>query len=359
MDGRSARPLAPSSKSTTAAAATRPREPRAIRAARAKTAKRVTGHDGGDHSDSDDQPVRGRDALYQLLDWRQGRFGFRPSFVDAPTSFTARRPSCCWTRPAAWMKAACGRPRRRFRWRRQTNGPPRTDCPRGRPHRDRPLASAFVSTGSASAPVCSRWPTVFPHRQRRPSYLKLAVGTKPKPPKLLAGKYRMVEPIGQGAMAVVWRAELPGPGRQTAVGGGEEDEDRPGRRARLHRDVHGGGAGGRRAAPPEHRAGVRSGARQEGDVLPDHGVGAGHRSARHAGLAARAGAADALGSGHLHRHPGAAGADRRPRAHLRRRDLGARSSTGTSRRPTSCWPRTGRRSWRTSAWPGRWIGCAA
>jgi serine/threonine-protein kinase len=42
--------------------------------------------------------------------------------------------------------------------------------------------------------------------------LKLAVGTKPKPPKLLAGKYRMVEPIGQGAMAVVWRAELPGPG---------------------------------------------------------------------------------------------------------------------------------------------------
>lgn len=38
------------------------------------------------------------------------------------------------------------------------------------------------------------------------------MGTKPKPPKLLAGKYRMVEPIGQGAMAVVWRAELPGPG---------------------------------------------------------------------------------------------------------------------------------------------------
>ena len=42
--------------------------------------------------------------------------------------------------------------------------------------------------------------------------MKLAVGTTPKPPKMLAGKYRMVEPIGQGAMAVVWRAELPGPG---------------------------------------------------------------------------------------------------------------------------------------------------
>jgi hypothetical protein len=28
-------------------------------------------------------PLRGRDALYELLDWRQGRFGFRPSFVDA------------------------------------------------------------------------------------------------------------------------------------------------------------------------------------------------------------------------------------------------------------------------------------
>jgi hypothetical protein len=26
--------------------------------------------------------LRGRDALYELLDWRQGRFGFRPSFVD-------------------------------------------------------------------------------------------------------------------------------------------------------------------------------------------------------------------------------------------------------------------------------------
>jgi serine/threonine-protein kinase len=45
--------------------------------------------------------------------------------------------------------------------------------------------------------------------------LSTAVATKPKPPKLLAGKYRMVEPIGQGAMAVVWRAELAGPGGKT------------------------------------------------------------------------------------------------------------------------------------------------
>jgi hypothetical protein len=37
--------------------------------------------DGGDAGDA--EPLRGRQALYELLDWRQGRFGFRPAFVDA------------------------------------------------------------------------------------------------------------------------------------------------------------------------------------------------------------------------------------------------------------------------------------
>lgn len=44
-------------------------------------AVRATVHDDDEHGDVAHQ-LRGRDALYELLDWRQGRFGFRPSFVD-------------------------------------------------------------------------------------------------------------------------------------------------------------------------------------------------------------------------------------------------------------------------------------
>jgi len=42
----------------------------------------ATVHDDDEHGDVANL-LRGRDALYELLDWRQGRFGFRPSFVDA------------------------------------------------------------------------------------------------------------------------------------------------------------------------------------------------------------------------------------------------------------------------------------
>jgi Domain of unknown function (DUF4388) len=47
-------------------------------------------HEGTERDDTEHttvadvtEPLRGREALYELLDWRQGRFVFRPSFVDA------------------------------------------------------------------------------------------------------------------------------------------------------------------------------------------------------------------------------------------------------------------------------------
>ena len=45
----------------------------------------ATVHADADNPDDDAaaQPLNGREALYELLDWRQGRFGFRPAFVDA------------------------------------------------------------------------------------------------------------------------------------------------------------------------------------------------------------------------------------------------------------------------------------
>ena len=57
------------------------REGRAVSASiRARAAH---GAEAADDADEAVPPLRGRDALYQLLDWRQGRFGFRPGFVDA------------------------------------------------------------------------------------------------------------------------------------------------------------------------------------------------------------------------------------------------------------------------------------
>ena len=104
------------------------------------------------------------------------------------------------------------------------------------------------------------------------------------------------------------------------------------------------GRGGRRPAPPQHRAGLRRRRRRRPAVLHD-----GVRRGRQPGRA----------------NPGASRSRlaRRPRWWRRwptpsTRRTSAASCTATSSRPTSCSPRTARRRSPTSAWPGGWTATA-
>ena len=97
---------------------------------------------------------------------------------------------------------------------------------------------------------------------------------------MIANKYELVAPLGEGGMASVYRGAHARRGRLHLQGGDQARlaQSRRGRRVRRH--VRRGGARRLVAAASEHRAGARLRSRRRGALLHRHGVDRRHRSRR-------------------------------------------------------------------------------
>ena len=98
--------------------------------------------------------------------------------------------------------------------------------------------------------------------------------------KMIANKYELVAPLGEGGMASVYRGADARRRRVHLSRGHQARAPQPRRGRRLRRHVRRGGARRLRAAASEHRAGARLRSRRRGALLHRHGVDRRHRSRR-------------------------------------------------------------------------------